>query len=454
MRQWRESEPCIIERAERFELIDTEGRRYIDAFSSLWCNVHGHGVAEIDGAIREQLSKVAHSTLLGLANVPSIELASRLVRLANRQVGNASERELNKVFFSDAGATATELAFKMVIGWQYHSGRPERDTLIGFSGAYHGDTVGAMSVGYMDAFHKPFGKLTFRCAWSPAPDVARSGSPTNEDGEWPSWDMARRAQVRDHALARFKRTLDEIGERCAGVVIEPLMQGAAGMIEQPEGFLSGVARLTRDAGVPLIADEVAVGLGRTGAMFASEHENVRPDVLCVAKGLSGGYLPLAATLCTDEIAEAFEGEPDEHKTLYHGHTYTGNPLGCAAAIATLDLLETNNVLANVENIAHLIHNELRDRLRDHPNVGDVRQRGVLTGIELVAHRRPWRSFDAARRVGAKVCRAARARGLMVRPLGDVIILNPAPAMDQETVGRMLTILIEVIKSFDFDHAAR
>ncbi|MCB9837983.1 MAG: adenosylmethionine--8-amino-7-oxononanoate transaminase [Phycisphaeraceae bacterium] len=447
MRQWRERAPIIIERAEGFTLFDTEGRRYIDGYSSLWCNVHGHRVPAIDDAVREQLGRVAHATMLGSATVPAIELAARLVGLVNRQ---GARTVLNKVFFSDAGATATELAFKMAAGFHHHGGRPGRDTFIGVRGAYHGDTTGAMSVGYDERMHRPFAPMLFRNAWAMAPDVCRVDTPSAGcESEWPSWDAGRRRRVRDAALADLDRVLEAAGDRAAAVVIEPLMQGAAGMIEQPEGYLSGLAERARTRGIPLIADEVAVGLCRTGTTLACEQEGVEPDILCLAKGLSGGYLPLAATLCTDEIAGAFEGGWGEHRTLYHGHTFTGNPLACAAANASIDLMLREDVNTNAQELSALLRHELRRRLGDHPNVGDVRLRGVLCGIELVAGRSPWAAFDPSRRVGAGVCEAARSRGLMIRPLGDVVVLNPAPAMDSATAQEMLSILIETIGSFDF-----
>ncbi len=447
MRQWREQEPIIIERAEGFILYDTEGRRYIDAYSSLWCNVHGHGVDAIDNAIKDQLGRVAHATMLGSSTVPAIELAERLVRLVNRE---GATTFLNKVFYSDAGATATELAFKMAAGYHHHNGRTGRDTFVGVKGAYHGDTSGAMSVGYDERMHKPFSSMLFRNAWAMAPNVRTVDAPSEGLGtEWPSWDDARRERVRDLALDDLDRVLDEVGDRAIAVVIEPLMQGAGGMIEQPEGYLAGLAQRAKERGLPLIADEVAVGLCRTGSTLACEQEGVEPDILCLAKGLSGGYLPLAATMCTDEIAAAFEGEPGEHKTLYHGHTFTGNPLACAAAIASVDLLAEHDVNANARGLSTLMRTTLRESLADHPHVGDVRLRGVMGGIELVAGRGPWRSFDPDARVGAALCAEARSRGLMIRPLGDVVILNPAPSMDLETAAEMLRLLAETIHAFDF-----
>lgn len=425
MRQWREADPIVIASAQGFELIDTQGNRYIDGVSSLWCNVHGHRVPQIDQAIRDQLDQVAHSTMLGLGNVPSIELAARLVALVGRSAKPTSGGGLSKVFYSDAGATALEVAFKMAVGYWFHKGQPEKKRFIGLAGAYHGDTVGSMSVGYSELFHKAFWTMVFDVDWfdSPHPDP-------------------------DASLARLRALLDAQADQTAAVVIEPVMQGAAGMIAQPPGFVRAVRELCDKHDVLLIADEVATGFGRTGTMFACEHDGVTPDLLCLAKGLTGGYLPVAATLTTDAVYDAFTGELDAKKTLYHGHTYTGNPLGCAAALATLDLLEQSDTLGNVARSAALIADRL-DALREHPHVLDIRQRGVMVGIELCRSRDQREPFDFSKRTGAAVCAACRERGLIIRPLGDVVVLMPAPGMDQATLGRMLDIVVETIGAFDY-----
>ncbi len=452
MRQWRDSQPTIIEAAEGFHLIDTDGHRYIDGFSSLWCNVHGHRVPEIDQAIRDQLDRVAHSTMLGLASVPAIHLAERLVGIAPGEMRVPGAE--TKVFYSDAGATATELAFKMAIGFWHHTGQPQRNTLIGISGAYHGDTTGAMSVGYSAYFHRPFQRMTFQCAWAPAPDVCHPDPHfnirplANPARDWPSRSPERREACVSAALHALEMLLEQTGDRCAAIVIEPLMQGAAGMIEQPEGYLRGVAELARRHGVLLIADEVATGFGRTGEMFACDVENVTPDILCVAKGLSAGYLPLAATLCRNTIAEAFEGDLSQNRTLYHGHTFTGNPLACAAALASLDLFNRNEVLDNARANAGRITAALSNLL-DHPHVLDVRQRGLMTGIELTADRQQGRPFSPEAQVPHRLCLAMRAAGLMIRPLGNVVIFMPAPAMNASLLDEALDIITRTWECFDF-----
>jgi adenosylmethionine-8-amino-7-oxononanoate aminotransferase len=443
MRQWREERPLMIERAESVFLIDTDGNRYIDGVSSLWCNVHGHRVSEIDAAIRAQLDRVAHSTLLGLSSPPSVELAARLAAVTPGQ--------LDRVFYSDAGATALEVAFKMAVGYWYQVGRPEKNRFIAMAGGYHGDTTGSMSVGFSELFHRPFASMVFETTFAPVPDPCRPPAEfagTSPASGWPSEDVALGAALRDACLERLEGILREQAGKTAAIVIEPLVQGASGMVCQPEGFLRGVAERARDHDVLLIADEVAVGFGRTGRLFACEHEGVEPDVMCLAKGLTGGYLPLAATLTTDRIEAAFCGDYAERRTLYHGHTFTGNALGCAAALASLELFEKNDLLTHVGESARIIHQGLA-ALRDCPHVLDVRQRGVMVGIELCRDRATREPFDFSRRTGAAVCQAMRKEGVIVRPLGDVVILMPAPAMPHEVLRRLLEVVVTTIADWKY-----
>jgi adenosylmethionine-8-amino-7-oxononanoate aminotransferase len=486
MKQWRENEQIVIEAGEGPYLIDTDGRRYIDGVSSLWCNVLGHRVPEIDAAIVGQLGKIAHSTLLGLGNVPSIELAARLVRIApgapapapgsvresdrgvggvgpghgtpsGRSVppgGGATGKRLNKVFYSDAGATALEVAFKMAVGYWHHKGKPGKTGFIGLAGAYHGDTVGAMSVGYSELFHKPFVSMVFPVRSAPVPDALRASEelwslykPGMGAGHvWPSECKPLAEAMKGQCLAGLEQMLKEHGETTAAIVIEPVMQGAAGMVCQPSGFVKAVASLAEKYGVLLIADEVAVGFGRTGRLFACEHEGVTPDILCVAKGITGGYLPLAATLATDEVEGAFCGELSERKTLFHGHTYTGNPLAAAAANATIDLIESSGMIAHSQVSAQIVSERLTV-LRDPEKFGhviDVRQRGLMVGIELGKDRKTREPFDFAKRTGAAVCMRMRPKGLIIRPLGDVLVLMPMPGMAHDVLHRMMDVVVETI----------
>jgi adenosylmethionine-8-amino-7-oxononanoate aminotransferase len=438
MKLWAESDPLVITDAEGMYLIDSDGHRYLDGVSSLWCNVHGHRVPEIDDAIRAQLRRVAHTTMLGLASEPAILLAERLMRIV--------PPGLTKVFYSDAGATATEIAFKLAAQYWFNVGRPEKNEFVGFAEAYHGDTVGAMSVGRVPAFHKPYFPMLFKVHFAASPYAYRFEEPNNrgrkparggEDDTRASargyWDSE---SVRQHCLTELESILREHASRIAAICIEPMVQGAGGMIVQPSGFLSDVAALARKYDVLLIADEVATGFGRTGRMFACEHERVSPDLMCVAKGITGGYLPLAATFATQRIFDAFLGEPWEGRTFYHGHTYTGNPLACAVALASLDLFERNRVVENVAQSAPKLAAML-DELRDLPHVGDIRQLGYMVGIELVEDRATRRPFDPKRRVGADVCNRVRARGVILRPLGDVIVLMPPPAMGTDDLRKIV-----------------
>lgn len=425
MQAFRTEDAPIIASADGFDLIDTDGKRYLDGISSLWCNVLGHRVPAIDQAVREQLDRVAHSTLLGLSSVPSIELARELVE--------RTPEGLNKVFYSDSGATSVEVALK--IAYQYHVQRADsprrRDLFVRVSHAYHGDTIGTVSVGGIDLFHGTYGGLLFKTLGVPAPVAYRVPA-----GFTPESYLA-------HCDAELERVLRENHEQIAALVMEPLVQGAAGILVHPSGYLKRARELTAKYGILLIADEVAVGFGRTGTMFACEQENVRPDLLCLAKGITGGYLPLAATLTTDAIYDAFLGEPWEGRTFYHGHTYTGNPLGCAAALATLRLVDENRVLDNVAKCTSVIAERL-SVLRDHPHVGEVRQKGMMVGIELVHDKASKTPYPVERRMGHQVTLAARRRNTILRPLGDVVVLMPAPAMPTELVDRLCRTAVECI----------
>lgn len=425
MQSWLGSDPLVIVAAEGMHLIDSDGNRYLDGVSSLWCNVHGHRVPQIDEAVRRQLDNVAHTTMLGLASEPAILLAARLIRIA--------PPGLAKVFYSDAGATATEIAFKLATQYWYNVGKPQKNEFVGFAEAYHGDTVGAMSVGRVPTFHKPYFPMLFKVHFAPTPYVYRSQSPDDPD------------RVRSSCLEELERILEQHATRIAAICVEPIVQGAGGMIVQPDGFLRGVRELATKFDVLLIADEVATGFGRTGKMFACEHEAVSPDLMCVAKGITGGYLPLAATFTTRTIFDAFLGEPWEGRTFYHGHTYTGNPLACAAALASLDLFERNDLVNRVREKSESLSLML-DELRSLPKVGDVRQKGFMVGIELVEDKPARRPFDPRRRVGAEVCTNVRKHGVIIRPLGDVIVLMPPPAMGLDDLKRIVeAVRIEVAR---------
>jgi len=415
----------VIAAAERFELIDTHGRRFIDGFSSLWCNLHGHRVEKIDRAVRDQLARAAHTTLLGHASPPSIRLARRLVEI--------TPPGLDKVFYSDSGATAVEIALKMAFQYFRNIGRPDRRKFIALGSSYHGDTIGSVSLGGIETFHSLFKPLLFDATFVETPN---------------SFHHPAGPRAGECVLGQIEDILSRDARDYCAVIVEPLIQGAGGMLTHPPGFLSGVREVARARGVLLIADEVATGFCRTGKLFACDHEAVSPDLMCLGKGLSGGYLPLAATMATQQIFDAFSAEPHEGKTFYHGHTFTGNALACAAANASIDLIFETALLDSLGGKIDLIREGLAP-LADHPNVGDVRQCGMMAGIELVADRSGPEPefFDAKDRLGAAVCTAALQHGIIIRPLGDVMTLMPAPAMDTDTLQRLVTGVVKTIHEY-------
>jgi adenosylmethionine---8-amino-7-oxononanoate aminotransferase len=421
MADWAASDPLVIERGEGIYLYDTEGNRYLDGVSSLWCNVHGHRHPTLDAAIVEQIGRVAHSTLLGVTHPSAIELAVRLVELA--------PEGLTRVFFSDDGATAVEVALKMA--FQYWRQKPEleprRNLFLALGGAYHGDTLGDASVGGVEVFHAMFKPLLFPTLRAPSPYCYRCPLGL----ERPDCAMA--------CLGEVDRLLAEHPGEVAAVILEPLVQGAAGMIVHPEGYLGGLRELTRKHGTLLIADEVAVGFGRTGSLFACERERITPDFLCLAKGLTGGYLPLSATLTTEEVYSAFHGTASEGKTFFHGHTFAGNPLGSAVALASLRVFDDEKTLENLPPKVELLRARLAG-LATWTNVGDVRQKGLIAGIELVEDKATKAPFPWDFQVGARICRHARSLGLLIRPLGDVLVVMPPLSISVEELGGMMDVL--------------
>ena len=393
---WTEEEPpLVIDHAEGTNLYDTDGNVYIDGISSLWCNVHGHRHPALDAAIDNQLRRVAHSTMLGLTHAPAIELAQRLTSIA--------PGDLSRVFYSDSGSSAVEIALKMAFQWWVQRGETKRTRFICLENAYHGDTLGAVSVGGIDAFHSLYRPLLFDAPQASAGDA-------------------------EHLAA----LLGLYGERVAGVIIEPLVQGAAGMLMQPEGYIARVRELCDEYGVLMICDEVATGFGRTGTMFACEQEDVVPDLLCVGKGLTGGYLPLAATLTTERIYEGFLGRFEESRSFFHGHTYTGNPLACAAGLAALETFEEERTLECLQPKIELLSHLLEQRISTLPGVAEVRQRGFMVGIEL-------QQYPPEERMGHQVTLAARRRRAVIRPLGDVVVLMPALSMPAADLRRLVAI---------------
>jgi len=424
MRDWMEEEPCIISRADGNFLIDVQGRKYLDGVSSLWCNVHGHRKKELDDALRAQIERISHSTFLGLSHVPGIQLAEKLVGIA--------PKGLQRVFYSDSGATAVEIAMKMAVQYWQLKGENKRTQIASLAESYHGDTVGSMSMGYSETFHRFYKSLLFPVLRITPPHVFRYHRRMNE------------ADALNAAIKQAEDQLTANQDTLAALVMEPLMQGAAGMWSHPVGYLQALADICRRNGILFILDEVATGFGRTGKMFACEHAGVTPDILCLAKGITGGYLPLATTLTTEEIFSAYLGEYKEFKTFFHGHTYTGNPLGCAVALANLEVFAKENTIENMQPRSAYLHKRLNEEFLRLPHVSDVRQWGYMIGIELAQDKNGRKSYAPEQRIGYKVILEARKRSVMIRPLGDVVILMPPLSVTDDELTSLLDVVYDCI----------
>lgn len=415
-RAWVAEESLVVESGEGCWLVTTDGRRLLDGNSSLWVDLWGHDRPELLEALHAQVDALPHATFLGLTNPPAIEVAERLTALA--------PDGLTRAFFSENGAAAIEVALKMAFAYHRHRGEDGRDLFVCLDNAYHGDTLGAVSVGGFDPFHALFGPLLFETRRIPSPYCYRCPL----ERTYPECDLAC-ADALDEVLSRD-------GHRVAGVVAEPLVQGAAGIITAPDGHLRRLREICDRHGVLLLVDEIATGFGRTGAAFASELEGITPDLMAVGKGLTGGYLPMSATLTTDAIYEAFLGDPDEGRTLYHGHSYAGNPLAAAVAAANLRLFVDEDLPAMARHTAEVLAGALTafDGLA---HVGDVRRRGIMCGVELVADRQTGEPFPAAVQAGKQVCDAMLDEDVILRPLGDTLVLMPAPAMADDDLRHLV-----------------
>jgi adenosylmethionine-8-amino-7-oxononanoate aminotransferase len=459
MRDWLKREPVVIVAGKGAVLRDMGGREYLDANSSIWTNLHGHNHPKLNTAIQRQLKKVAHSSALGLANEPASLLAARLVRAANPQSA-IRNRKLEKVFFSDDGSTALEVALKLAYEFTRRtrsaSRRQIEPRLLSLAGAYHGDTVGAVSLGHIDLFHKRYSGLLFKTDKVMSPYCYRCpfnrAQPERADAReyhQCNWECVGLVEKK---FASQKRK----GNPYAAFVFETLIQGAAGMIPQPRGWLRQVTEIARDHGTLLIADEVMTGFGRTGFshstlnpqpstfLFACHHEGVQPDFLCLAKGLTGGYLPMAATLTTQKVFNAFLGEYDEFKTFFHGHSYTANQLGAAAALASLEILQGNQSVRARQNLEKNLRDELQT-LWSLPNVGDIRQVGLIAGIELVRDWRTRKPFDLRERAGIRVCEAMARRGVLTRSVGNVIVLMPPYCTTKAQLQKIIRAVFDSIR---------
>ncbi len=430
MKAWMEKkDPLIIARGQDEFLFDTDGRQYIDAVSSLWCNIHGHHVPELDQAVRDQLDQVAHSTLLGLCNIPSIELAARLIDIA--------PRGLQKVFFSDNGSTAVEVACKMAYQFWANQGQPGKSRFLAFSGAYHGDTLGAVSVGGIPAFHQVYAPLCFPVDRVDPPQLA----------PFAGLNAATESAAASGPVMPWEQQMESLilanPGVYAGIVIEPVVQGAGGMIMHPPGTLKRLRQLADRHNLLLICDEVMTGFGRTGLMFACDHDQICPELLCLSKGLTGGYMPLGATLTTGRCFDAFYGAPQAEKTFNPVHTYTGRPLACAVGIASLDLFASHNLLEHSRAMGRLLWEEI-SVLQNHDHIGDLRQVGLTAAIDIVKNCRTGERYPWQWRVGGALCNRMRDAGILMRPLGDVLVIMPPLAIRAQNVKSIARAVVECI----------
>jgi len=426
MQDWEREAPLVITHGEGSWLIDSDGNRYLDGVASMWTNVHGHCRRELNEALKAQVDRLEHSTLLGLASEQSILLAQQLAQI--------TPAGLDRFFYSDNGSTAMEVAVKMAYQYQVHRGRPERNRFICFTHAYHGDTLGAVSVGAIEIYHAVFKPLLFDSIQAPAPYCYRC-----------QFGCSDPKACGFKCLDELERLLEQHGATCAGLVIEPMLQGAGGMIVQPAGFLKRVRELCSRYGVLMITDEVATGFGRTGRMFACQHEDVVPDIMALSKGIAAGYLPLAVTAASQEVYSAFLGEYAELKTFFHGHTFTGNPLACAVALKSLELFESDNLLELLQSrIARLA--ERLTEFEGLAHVGNVRQCGLAAGIELVADKSGKTPYPWEQKVGIRVCREARKHGIFSRPLGNTVVVFPPLSISADELELLLDGLERAIKT--------
>ena len=425
--QMEEYEPLIVEQGEGVWLTDIEGNRFLDGISSMWCNLLGHRHPNIDGAIRKQLDRVSHSTSLGMSNIPAIELTKKLSDIAP---GN-----LQHTFFASDGSSAIEIAIKTAFQyWQQREDpKPEKTKYIALSQAYHGDTLGSSSVGGIERFNGIFGPLLFDVTHLPTPDPRRLPAEVSED------------QAAQHYLTHLEQALEEQHEQTAAVVLEPLIQAAAGMVFHPPGYLKGVRELTQKYDVLMITDEIVTAFGRTGKMFACDHEAVTPDILCLGKSLTGGYLPMAAAITHPEIYKAFLGSATSGRALMHGHTFGGNQLAAAAALATIETLEEDKVLESLAKKAKLLASHL-DEILQLPHVAEVRQKGLIAAIELTAVPGEFVPFPAELRIGASICQETLRRGVMLRPLRDTMVVIPPISINADELDLLATVLKESIKN--------
>ena len=427
MKDCRATPPVLIEKAKGVKLFDSSGNFYYDTISSWWCNIHGHNHPKITAAIKKQLNSFEHVMFAGFTHRPAITLAEKLVSI--------TPQKLTRVFYSDNGSTAVETALKMSFQYWQNIGKKEKTKFLSLDAGYHGDTVGAMSVGGVDQYNRVFKPLFFSTYKAPSPYCYRC--PMGKQGNCCDIDC----------IEPFEKILKDKSNNIAAVILEPMVLAAAGMLIYPKEYLKKVAQLAEKYNVHLIVDEVATGFGRTGRMFACEHAGVEPDFMCLSKGIVSGYLPFAATLTTDEVYNGFYDDYEKAKTFYHGHTYTANPLGCSAAIASLEIFETEDTLEKIQKLIPVLQNGL-EKMKELSIVGDVRQIGVIGAVELVKDKKTKKRFEAGKRIGLQVYKEGLKRNLILRPLSNVIYFFLPYCIKKKELEYVLDNTRDIIKNLD------
>ncbi len=424
MKDYETLPPIVIDHGKGVYLYDKNGKRYLDVVSSWWCNLLGHCNEKISARMKQQLDKLEHVIFANFTHEPAIQLCERLVQIL--------PKGLCKFNFSDNGSAAIECALKMAFQYQYQTGHPEKKRFMALSEGYHGETIGALSVGGLDLYAEIYKPMLMDIVRVEAPDCYRCPY-----GECRDTCQCECFQQAEEALSKY-------GQEIAAFIMEPLVQGSAGMRIYPPLYLKKLREACDRYGVLLIADEIATGFGRTGKLFACDHAGITPDILCMSKGLTGGYLPMAITVTTQEIYDAFYDDYNKGKAFMHSHTYSGNPLACSAALAVQDILEEEQILEHAAQRADYLHEQLMNALGDHPNVGEIRHIGLINGIELVADRKTKTPFPSEDRVGYQIYKRALQEGVIFRPLGDVIYFNPPLIIKEEEIDEAVAVCKKVI----------
>ena len=425
MKDYETLPPIVVKSGKGCYLYDTDGKEYIDIVSSWWCNLLGHSNRKINQAIKDQLDDIEHVIFANFTHQPAIKLCEELIKIL--------PKGLCKFNFSDNGSASVECSLKMAFQYHYQTGNPQKTKFMCLSDGYHGETIGALSVGTLDLYAKIYKPMLMDTIRIKAPDCYRC--PYGKCRDNCDVECFKEAEIE----------FEKHGNETAGVIIEPLLQGSAGMRIYPAKYLTKLRKLCDEYNVILIADEIATGFGRTGKMFAYDHAGVSPDIICLSKGLTGGYMPMSMTVTTQKIYDAFYADYLEGKAFMHSHTYSGNPLGCSAALAVQKILREENIIEHSNQTAKYLNKRLNEVFSEHKNVGEIRHLNLINAIELVKNKDTKESFDSKLRLGYQIYKKALSKGLLLRPLGDVLYFNPPLIIDKNTIDKAIDICHSSIK---------